>query len=115
MWDFEVIIVGLPVLFFNEEIIDTRCMIFPSMVSEEDMELVEENPAGFEEFVSIQSGVCFSLAATVFIGMTLVGASLPLAAAASLLLIGRSTRLFLLASKVDLRIPWFGHLTDRAK
>jgi hypothetical protein len=90
-------------------------MIFPSLISEEDMELVDENPAGFEEFVSLQSGVCFSLAATVFIGMTLVGASLPLAAAAALLLIGRSTRLFLLASKVEIRIPWFGRLIERAK
>jgi|GEM_PF-1764477 predicted PurR-regulated permease PerM len=115
MWDFVVIIVILPVLFFNTEIVDTRCMIFPSLISEEDMELVDENPAGFQEFVSIQSGVCFSLAATVSIGMTLVGASLPLAAAASLLLIGRSTRLFLLASNIDIRVPWFGHLADQTK
>jgi len=115
MRDFVVIIAALPVLFFNVGIVDTRCMEIPSIISEQYMDLVEENPAEFQEFVSIQSGICFSLAATVFIGMTLVRASHTLAAATSLLLIVRSTRLFLLASNIDIRIPWFGRLTERTK
>tara|TARA_Y100000294_G_C8275286_1_gene224525 strand:- start:32 stop:382 length:351 start_codon:yes stop_codon:yes gene_type:complete len=112
---FQAMILALAVLFFSRGLVDTRYMEISSepMAPETDNFVIDGS--GFKEYISVHSGVCFPLAATVFLAMTSVGASLPLAAAAASLLIVRTAGLAFLASRPDFLSPWFEHQANRLK
>ncbi len=80
---------ALPVLCVTGKKVDTVAMKQSSIMSTAGVHSDIVDQVGFSEYLAIYSGVCFSLAASLFLGMTLIGAALPLAAVAAVFFAAR--------------------------